>query len=316
MTERFPASTARDTRSARPTSRVQIDPESPYSVSLAIRTASASSSNGTTASTGPKISSRNTRESGDGVSTVGGNHQPGPSGAVPRKATRASSSARKPATESRCAAETSGPIRVPSSHGSPQAKSRTAGSSSSRNLSSTERWTSTRERAQQSWPALSRAPAGADAAACSRSASAKTMLEFFPPSSRVRRLTCSAQPAMIRRPTSVEPVNTTLRTAGWVTKRSPTTEPLPGSTVSTPSGRPASSASSPSRIAVSGVSSAGLSTTVLPAASAGAKPHAAIGMGKFQGTITPTTPRGSWKVRLTPPWTGICRPESRSGAPE
>ena len=81
-----------------------------------------------------------------------------------------------------------------------------------------------------------------------RSASAKTMLALLPPSSRVTRFTWSAQPAMIRLPTSVEPVKQTLRTSGWVTNRSPTTEPLPGSTVSTSSGRPASSASSPSRM--------------------------------------------------------------------
>ncbi len=66
---------------------------------------------------------------------------------------------------------------------------------------------------------------------------------------------------------------------------------------------------------MSGVSSAGLSTTVFPAASAGAKPQAAIGIGKFHGTITPTTPSGSWKVTSVPPATGICRPKSRSGAP-
>ena len=98
---------------------------------------------------------------------------------------------------------------------------------------------------------------------------------------------------MTRLPTSVEPVKTTLRTSSWVTNRSPTTDPLPGSTVSTCSGRPASRASSPSRTAVRGVISAGLSTTVLPAASAGAKPQPAIGIGKFQGTMMPTTPSGS-----------------------
>ena len=75
---------------------------------------------------------------------------------------------------------------------------------------------------------------------------------------------------MIRLPTAVEPVKRDLahQRVGRRSAR-PTTEPLPGMTVNTPSGRPASSASSPSRIAVSGVSSAGLSTTVLPAASAG-----------------------------------------------
>ena len=77
----------------------------------------------------------------------------------------------------------------------------------------------------------------------------------------------------------------------------------------TPSGMPASRASSAIRSAVSGVSSAGLSTTVFPAASAGAKPQPAIGIGKFHGTMTPTTPSGSWNVMSMPPGTGIWRPK-------
>jgi hypothetical protein len=163
---------------------------------------------------------------------------------------------------------------------------------------------------------LSKTAYGAPAAAARRSASAKITLALLPPSSSVHRFTCSAQPAMIRLPTSVEPVNATLRTSGCVTNRSPTTEPLPGITVSTPSGRPASRASSPMRTAVIGVSSAGLTTTQLPAASAGAMPQPRIGIGKFQGTMIPTTPSGSWKVTSRPPGTGICRPNSRSGAAE
>ena len=142
------------------------------------------------------------------------------------------------------------------------------------------------------------------------------MFALLPPSSSVSRFTWSAQPRMIRLPTSVEPVKQIFRTAGWVTNRSPTTLPGPGMTVNTPAGSPACSASSPRRIAVSGVSSAGLSTTVLPAASAGAKPQPAIGIGKFHGTITPTTPRGSWNVTSMPPGTGIWRPVRRSGAAE
>jgi hypothetical protein len=39
------------------------------------------------------------------------------------------------------------------------------------------------------------------------------------------------------------------------------------------------------------VYSAGFKTTVFPAASAGAKPQLAIGIGKFHGTITPTKNR-------------------------
>jgi hypothetical protein len=64
------------------------------------------------------------------------------------------------------------------------------------------------------------------------------MLALLPPSSSVTRFTWSAQPAMIDLPTSVEPVKQTLRTAGWVTNRCPTTMPLPGRTVKTPSGSP------------------------------------------------------------------------------
>ena len=140
------------------------------------------------------------------------------------------------------------------------------------------------------------------------------MLALLPPSSSVTRFTCRAQSAMIDRPTSVDPVNTILRTAGWSTSRWPTTLPLPGSTWNTPSGSPASSASSAIRIAVSGVASAGLATTTHPAASAGAMPQDKMGIGKFHGTMSPTTPTGSWKVTFRPPGTGICRPDNRSGA--
>ena len=46
-------------------------------------------------------------------------------------------------------------------------------------------------------------------------------------------------------------------------------------------------------MAVSGVCSAGFSTTVQPVASAGASFHDAISSGKFHGTIWPQTPIGS-----------------------
>ena len=53
---------------------------------------------------------------------------------------------------------------------------------------------------------------------------------------------------------------------------------------------------------------------MFPAASAGANPQDAMGIGKFHGTMTPTTPSGSWKVTSRPPDTGICWPIIRSGA--
>ena len=79
---------------------------------------------------------------------------------------------------------------------------------------------------------------------------------------------------------------------------------------------PASSASSPSRIAVSGEYEAGLRIAVFPAASAGATFQEAIRSGKFQGTISPTTPIGSRSVRSRPGLeTGIVWPKSLFAAP-
>ena len=71
---------------------------------------------------------------------------------------------------------------------------------------------------------------------------------------------------------------------------------------------PASSASSPSLIVVSGVSSAGLITIVLPVASAGPIFQLAMLSGKFHGVIRPTTPSGSRNVMSMPPATGIVSP--------
>jgi hypothetical protein len=51
------------------------------------------------------------------------------------------------------------------------------------------------------------------------------------------------------------------------------------------------------RIALSDVSSAGLRTTLLPAARAGPIFHAAICAGKFQGITAPTTPTGSRMIK-------------------
>ena len=141
------------------------------------------------------------------------------------------------------------------------------------------------------------------------------MFADLPPSSRVTRLIVDAAPCMTRRPTSVEPVKPIFATSGFSISRCPTTEPFPTTTFRTPSGIPDSSASSPSRIVESGVSSAGLITTVLPQASAGPIFHDAMLSGKFQGVISPTTPRGSRNVMSTPPTTGIVSPWNLSTAP-
>ena len=63
--------------------------------------------------------------------------------------------------------------------------------------------------------------------------------------------------------------------------------------LTTPGGMPASTMSSATRSELSGVSSAGFMTTVLPAARAGPIFQLQNMSGKFQGTIIPTTPSGS-----------------------
>src|SRR5688572_2646836 len=98
---------------------------------------------------------------------------------------------------------------------------------------------------------------------------------------------------MILRPVTVDPVNDIKSTSGCSASALPTIEPSPGTTFSTPGGSPASIASSANLSAELDAISDGLSTTVLPAASAGANLSTALTDGKFQGVIAPTTPRGS-----------------------
>ncbi len=104
------------------------------------------------------------------------------------------------------------------------------------------------------------------------------MLGLLPPSSSVTRFSERPHFAPISRPTTVEPVNATFATPGSSTSAAPVV-PSPVRTLSVPSGNPASSASSPSRRAVSGVCSAGFRTIAHPAARAGATFHVAISSG-------------------------------------
>ena len=69
--------------------------------------------------------------------------------------------------------------------------------------------------------------------------------------------------------------------------------PVPCTTLNTPGGSPTSSRSLPRWKPISGVSSLGLNTTVLPARSAGKIFHVGTANGKFHAVITPTTPTGT-----------------------
>ena len=76
-------------------------------------------------------------------------------------------------------------------------------------------------------------------------------------------------------PVATSPVSEIIATCGCATSGAPTVWPRPATTLTTPGGN-SSASSVASFSAVSGVCSAGLSTQVLPAASAGASFHAAI----------------------------------------
>ena len=108
---------------------------------------------------------------------------------------------------------------------------------------------------------------------------------------------------MIRRPTTVEPVNETLSTSGCEASSSPTVAPPPVITFTTPLADRSGRATSASISAVSGVLDAGFRTHVLPIASAGASFQTAITSGKFHGMIPAQTPTGSRSTKLCE-WVG------------
>ncbi|MCY1439783.1 hypothetical protein D9M71_560330 [compost metagenome] len=115
---------------------------------------------------------------------------------------------------------------------------------------------------------------------------------------------CSPPLAMrpILRPTWVEPVKEMKAGTGCSTKASPISAPAPTTTLNAPAGSPASSKiRARSRPPVTGVSLAGLTTTVLPRARAGARERAVRCSGKFHGLITPITPSGTRYTRLSLP---------------
>ena len=149
----------------------------------------------------------------------------------------------------------------------------------SRTSSYTAASTKTRLPAEHTSPWLPNTPLLAPGTAAARSASANTMFGLLPPSSSVTRFNWSAQVRMMSFPISFEPVKLILSTRGWVRSGPPASGPRPVTTLRTPGGRPASWTMRASSSAESGVCSAGLSTTVHPAASAGATFWLAISIG-------------------------------------
>ena len=164
--------------------------------------------------------------------------------------------------------------------------------------------TSTRFAQTQVWPALRYFEAMAPATAASRSASSKTMNGALPPSSRLTFFTVDAHCDIRSLPTSVDPVNDSLRTVGFEVSSAPIGAEGPVTTLTTPGGMPARSASSARARAENGVCEAGRMTTGQPAASAGAHLRVIIAAGKFHGVIEATTPIGCFSTTIRRPGSG------------
>src|SRR5208337_1416329 len=107
-----------------------------------------------------------------------------------------------------------GPCSVSGSNGSPTFRDSTFLLSFSTNSSWASSCTNNRLPAQQHCPWLKNSASKDPFTATSRSASAKMMFGLLPPSSKVSRLSVSAQIFMRPYPTSVEPVNAILSTPG------------------------------------------------------------------------------------------------------
>ena len=139
--------------------------------------------------------------------------------------------------------------------------------------------TTSRAPAEQTCPECTKAPLRALSTAASKSASAKITLGFLPPSSRATFFTVPAAAAAITRPVASPPVKETMSTSRCVESAGPTSDPAPVTRFATPSGSPSSCSTSIIKMAVEGVSSAGLRMKEQPAARAGAIFQAACSSG-------------------------------------
>ena len=133
--------------------------------------------------------------------------------------------------------------------------------------------------------------------AISQSQSSKKILADFPPSSRVDGISFCAAARATFLPTSVDPVNASFLKPLCSSIYCPDLEPEPVSTLNTPAGS-TSWISLASSSTLNGVALEDLNTVQQPLASTGASFQAAMRNGKFQGTICPTTPIGSLRIRL------------------
>ena len=147
--------------------------------------------------------------------------------------------------------------------------------------------------AVQDSPPLRSLASNAPSTARSRSASSKTISGALPPSSIEVRITRSAHSPISTRPTSVEPVNESLRALTVGDQRlDERARAVRGEHVEHARRQAASCRMRANSNVVNGVCFAGLTTIVQPAASAGAILRVAIASGKFQGVMSRHGPIG------------------------
>ncbi len=142
----------------------------------------------------------------------------------------------------------------------------------------------------------------APSTAASTSASSNTRNGALPPSSIDTRRSWCAEASTRLLPTSVDPVNDSLRSLGSAIRGAIVLlDERLVKTFTTPAGSPDSSRIWASASMLSGVCWAGLMTDVQPAAIAGPSLRVPIAIGKFQGMIIRHGPTG-WRIVRSRPW--------------
>ena len=156
-------------------------------------------------------------------------------------------------------------------------------------------------------------------AAAARSASSQMIIGSDPPSSSVTRFAPRAASAMIRSPTGVEPVNAIFRTRGCLTSASPVAGPLAGHDVehARRAARPRTAARRTAASSAASSPRAWRPPCCRPPAPAPSLLHSSV-VGKFQGTIAPTTPSGRRSTIPSTPGSssGACAPAQRLRQPD
>ena len=201
-------------------------------------------------------------------------------------------------------AAASAPISDPSGvlplRGSPATSDPALAASFATKASATFSSTTRRSVDMQIWPWFMKAPNAAAATAASISASSSTIIGALPPSSSKAGLRYFAATCAMMRPTRVEPVKLTRRTAGWpisISIRAGASSGALVMTLRTPGGRPASRRHSAISRCVPGQISEAFSTTVLPQASGSAMARTPRMTGAFHGAMLSTTPAG-WRTAI------------------